>query len=124
MTGDKDLRIPVPLLWERLWVQSLSSDYLYKERLKRRLAGEPVDRAPNCNLIMAFAPLYIGKTQSQFYLDYKVLLESNLRVAKDFDLDILGAISDSFMAGWEIPHSTPHENLKAIAEALRDYPRY
>ncbi|CAA7602433.1 Uroporphyrinogen decarboxylase [Acididesulfobacillus acetoxydans] len=67
-----------------------------KERLTRRLAGKPVDRAPNCNLIMAFAPLYIGKPQSQFYLDYKVLVESNLRVAKDFDLDILGAISDPF----------------------------
>jgi uroporphyrinogen-III decarboxylase len=32
------------------------------ERTMRRLAGQPVDRIPNQNILMAFAARYIGST--------------------------------------------------------------
>ena len=35
------------------------------ERTNRRLAGEPVDRAPNQNILMAFAARYIGSTYDE-----------------------------------------------------------
>ncbi len=66
------------------------------ERLRRRLAGEPVDRPPNFNIMMTFAAHYIGEKLSNYYNDHRVLVEANLAVQRDFDLDIVQAISDPY----------------------------
>jgi len=66
------------------------------ERMIKRLNGEPVDRPPNFNIFMTFASHHINKPLSQYYLDYKVLVDANLRVLEDFDLDIVQAISDPY----------------------------
>ncbi len=66
------------------------------ERFHNRIQGLAVDRVPNFNIMMAFAAHYINKNLSSYYLDYRVLCEANLAVAKDFGIDILQAISDPY----------------------------
>jgi MtaA/CmuA family methyltransferase len=66
------------------------------ERVQNRLSGRRVDRIPNFNIMMMFAAHYIGKPLSSYYLDYRVLCEANFAVQRDFQLDILQAISDPY----------------------------
>jgi uroporphyrinogen decarboxylase len=47
-------------------------------------------------ILMQFAAEYIGSNYGQFASDYNVLVESNLRCLDDFDLDLLGLISDPY----------------------------
>ena len=64
------------------------------ERTMKRLAGEPVDRAPNQNILMAFAARTIGSTYDRLAQDYRVLVEANLRACEAFHIDLVSAISD------------------------------
>jgi MtaA/CmuA family methyltransferase len=64
------------------------------ERTYRRLAGQPVDRAPNQDIIMGFGARYIGTTYDRYAQDHRILVEANLRVAEDFHLDMLSTVSD------------------------------
>ncbi len=66
------------------------------ERFTARLQGLPVDRIPNFDILMAKAARHIHVPLSQYYLDYRVLVEANLAAASDFHLDILQAISDPY----------------------------
>lgn len=66
------------------------------ERLHAVLNAEPADRVPNFDLMMSFGPQYIGKPLSQYYQDYRVLCEANLAILRDFQLDIVQAISDPY----------------------------
>ncbi len=66
------------------------------ERVTRRLQGEAVDRPPNFDIMMQFAAHYSGYPLSRYYQDYRVLVEANLAVLRDFDLDIVQAISDPY----------------------------
>ena len=66
------------------------------ERAMARLAGQPVDRPPNFDIMMQFAAHYIGQPLARYYLDYRVLCASNFGVQEAFDLDILQAISDPY----------------------------
>ena len=65
-----------------------------KERVYARLAGAPVDRAPNLNILMTFASRYVGKPFSAFCQDHRVLAESNLRCNEAFGIDLLNTMSD------------------------------
>ncbi|MBA7536870.1 Uroporphyrinogen decarboxylase [subsurface metagenome] len=47
-------------------------------------------------ILMHFATNYIGKNYAQFASDYRVLAEANLRCLEDFDMDMVGLISDPF----------------------------
>ena len=47
-------------------------------------------------ILMQFAAEYIGKNYGQFASDYKVLTEANIRCLEDFDIDMLGLISDPY----------------------------
>ncbi len=47
-------------------------------------------------ILMHFAANFIGKTYGEFASDYKVLVEANLRCLDEFDLDMLGLISDPY----------------------------
>ncbi|MGI6380981.1 MAG: uroporphyrinogen decarboxylase family protein [Anaerolineae bacterium] len=64
------------------------------ERTMERLRGQPVDRVPNQNILMAYAARYIGATYSQLAQDHRVLVESNLRACADLHIDLVSAISD------------------------------
>lgn len=47
-------------------------------------------------ILMHFAARYGGKTYGEFASDYRVLVETNLRALEDFDLDMVGLISDPY----------------------------
>jgi MtaA/CmuA family methyltransferase len=66
------------------------------ERVMNRLQGRPVDRVPNFNIIMGFGAHYVGATLSQYLLDHRYVVQSNLAMVNDFDLDILQAITDPY----------------------------
>ncbi|MCX7771901.1 MAG: uroporphyrinogen decarboxylase family protein [Clostridia bacterium] len=64
------------------------------ERVMRRLRGEPVDKVPNMNIVMAFAAKHIGASYREYCTDYRVLVESKLACAEDFGIDNVSVISD------------------------------
>jgi MtaA/CmuA family methyltransferase len=66
------------------------------ERVHNRLQGRPVDRPPNFDIMMTFAAHHAGHELREYYLDHRVLVESNLKTASDFDLDVVQAISDPY----------------------------
>ncbi len=66
------------------------------ERFNKRLRGEPVDRAPNFNIMMTFAAHAIGRPLSAYYQDYRVLVAANLAVLETYNLDIVQVISDPY----------------------------
>ncbi len=47
-------------------------------------------------ILMHFAARFAGYTYGQFASDYKVLVESNIKCAEHFDLDMVGVISDPY----------------------------
>jgi MtaA/CmuA family methyltransferase len=47
-------------------------------------------------ILMQFAAEYIGKNYGQFASDFQVLAEANLHCMDEFDLDMLGLISDPY----------------------------
>jgi MtaA/CmuA family methyltransferase len=66
------------------------------ERFQKRLRGEPVDRPPNFDILMTFAAHHIGQPLASYYREARVLVDANLAVCKDFELDIVQAISDPY----------------------------
>ncbi|MFW5774056.1 MAG: uroporphyrinogen decarboxylase family protein, partial [Tangfeifania sp.] len=77
-------------------------------------------------ILMQFAAEYIGKNYGQFASDFNVLAEANLKCMDDFDLDMLGLISDpyretsAFGAPVEfIPNGVPRCK-KLIVQTLED----
>jgi MtaA/CmuA family methyltransferase len=77
-------------------------------------------------ILMQFAAEYIGSNYGQFASDYKVLVDANLRCMDDFDLDLLGLISDpyretsAFGAGVQfIPNGVPR-CLNLIVTSIED----
>lgn len=60
------------------------------------LDGGKPDILPRIPILMQFAAEYIGSNYGAFASDYKVLIESNLRCAKDFGIDQLSCISDPY----------------------------
>jgi uroporphyrinogen-III decarboxylase len=61
-----------------------------------RLKGAAVDRPPNFNILMTFAARHIGRPLSEYYLDYRVLVDANLAMVEDFESGIVQAISDPY----------------------------
>lgn len=47
-------------------------------------------------ILMHFAARFSGKTYGEFASDYRVLVESNMKCAEHFDLDMVGLISDPY----------------------------
>jgi len=66
------------------------------ERIQNLIAGKPIDRVPNFDIFMMRAAHHIDAPLSKYYLDHRVLCEANLAVLKEFDLDIVQAISDPY----------------------------
>ena len=94
------------------------------ERLTARLAGAPVDRPPNFNIVMQFAAHFVGQPLSRYYQDYRVLCDSNFAVQEAFGLDLWQAISDPYReaadAGLEV--SFPDDTLPIARTPLVQEP--
>ncbi len=58
--------------------------------------GKSEDKVLFRPILMQFAAEYIGSNYGQFASDYHVLVEANLRCLDDFDIDLLGLISDPY----------------------------
>ena len=58
--------------------------------------GKLTDKVLFRPILMQFAAEYIGSNYGKFASDYHVLVEANLRCMDDFDLDLLGLISDPY----------------------------
>ena len=97
------------------------------ERTMARLRGEPVDRAPNQNILMAYAARYIGATYSQLAQDHRVLVEGNLRACADLHIDLVSAISDpwreasAFGAGITFPEDSVPECHTPLLASYADW---
>ncbi len=74
-------------------IQSTMNSY---NRFLDILKGKPVDFIPRTPILMQFAAEYIGSNYSAFASDYRVLVEANLRCAKDFGMDQVSTISDPY----------------------------
>jgi MtaA/CmuA family methyltransferase len=66
------------------------------ERFRARLKGQPTDRPPNFDIMMAFAVRQAGRKLSDFFLDYRALADINLGTVEKFGLDIAQTISDPY----------------------------
>jgi len=90
------------------------------QRTTHRLQGKAVDRPPNFTIFMTFAAHHVGQPLSSYYLDHRVLVESNLAVLEEFDLDIVQAISDPFReaADFGLEVEFPPDGLPIAREPL------
>ena len=94
------------------------------ERFQHRLRGEPVDRAPNFDIIMTFGAKYIGRPLSEYYKDWRVLCAANLAMVEHFQIDIVQAISDPFRetADFGAEIEFPDDDLPlSLVPLLQDY---
>jgi len=67
-----------------------------KERVMNRLAGKPVDKIPNLNIVMSFAAKYAGVKYGEFCTDYRVRVGAMEKTTVDFGLDVLTTMSDAY----------------------------
>lgn len=65
-----------------------------KERVFKRLAGEPVDRIPNLNIIMAFAARQLNVKYKDYVTDFRLLTDANIYCCDEYGIDMVSAISD------------------------------
>jgi len=94
------------------------------ERVRRRLRGEAVDRAPNFDIYMARAAHHVGRRLSEYYLDHRALVEANLAVSDDFDVDIVQAISDPYReaADMGLDVAFPEDDIPVRRKVLLEEP--
>lgn len=88
------------------------------ERVHNRLAGKPVDRAPNLNILMAFAAKYIDVSFDKFCLDYRYLVEANIKCNEYFGIDMLNTMSDAFRETYDFGAKIefPYDTLPVCTE--------
>jgi MtaA/CmuA family methyltransferase len=67
-----------------------------KQRFARVIKGETTNHTLFRPILMHFAARYHGYSYSEFASDYRVLVESNMRALEDFDMDMVGLISDPY----------------------------
>lgn len=64
------------------------------ERTRNLIAGDSIDRIPAMPIFMIWVSQYYGFSYEDYVRDYRVLCECQLRMAEEFDIDILQLISD------------------------------
>jgi uroporphyrinogen decarboxylase len=64
------------------------------ERINARLAGKPVDKIPNMNIVMAVAAREAGASYREYVTDYRKLAEGALICAEKYGFDSVSVISD------------------------------
>ncbi len=94
------------------------------QRLEKFFNHEPLDRPPVTSIIMMFAAKFINKSYRDYYLDYKVLVESWLRCHEKFQFDMMMVISDPFRETEGIGgrFEYPQDNVpKCIERPIQNY---
>ncbi len=96
-----------------------------KERVQHRLQGKTVDRVPNFNIMMIFACHHIQRPLSEYYQDYRVLAEANFHAQRDFQLDVLQAISDPYREAHDLGSRIhfPQDDLPVCTTPLINTPQ-
>ena len=65
-----------------------------RERVLGLLRGEPIDSLPLMPITMLFAAHHVGVPYGRYAADYRILVDTQLRTAEDFDFDYVSCISD------------------------------
>jgi MtaA/CmuA family methyltransferase len=65
-----------------------------RERILSHLAGHPVDQLPVMPITMMFACGRIGARYRDYCMDYRVLVEGQVRTAEEFGFDYVNTMSD------------------------------
>jgi MtaA/CmuA family methyltransferase len=88
------------------------------ERVHNRLTGKPVDKVPNLNILMAFAAKFINVSFDKFCLDYRYLVEANIKCNEFFGIDMLNTMSDAFRETYDFGAKIvfPFDNLPICKE--------
>lgn len=83
------------------------------ERLMNRMAGKPVDRLPNLNIVMMFAAKEIGIPFGKYVTDYRLLADGVCHCYEKYHLDCLWAISDPMREaeGFGAEVTIPEDNV-------------
>ncbi len=84
-----------------------------RERFFAMLAGKPVDRVPNLNILMLFAAKYVQQPYSAFCQDYRVMVEANAVCNEAFSIDLMSTMSDPYCetADFGTEVEFPHDDL-------------
>lgn len=72
------------------------------QRVFNRLQGKEVDRIPNLNIIMTYAAKYIDIPYREYVIDYRYLVEGNIKCCQEFGIDMVSAISDPCREGYDM----------------------
>lgn len=90
------------------------------ERLRATLAGEPVERALNFDIVMQLGAHHAGRPLAEYYLDHRALVAANLAVAEDFGVDIVQAISDPYREAVDLGSAVrfPDDGLPVLERPL------
>jgi len=94
------------------------------ERLKARIAGKPVDRAPNLNILMAFAAKYANIGFGDFILKPEAKCRANLLCHEAFGVDAVTVMSDPYTEaeGFGCVVEYPEDDHPhCIKRAIEDY---
>ena len=93
-----------------------------RERVFARLAGAPVDRVPNFNILMAFAARYIGRGMDEFCKDHRVMVEGNIKANEAFGIDLLNTMSDAYRetSDYGAAIRFPPDSLPVCEHFIRD----
>lgn len=96
------------------------------QQFQQFIAGGQTERTLFRPILMHFAARYAGHTYGELASDYRVLVEANIKALEDFDMDMVGLISDpyretsAFGAPVEfLPEGVPR-CLKTIVNAADD----
>ena len=66
------------------------------ERYEKMIRCEPCDFVPRTPILMQYAAEHIGSNYGAFASDHRILVEANLRCARDFGMDQVSCISDPY----------------------------
>ncbi len=94
------------------------------DRLEKFLKHESIDRPLVTPILMMFAAKFIHKTYRDYYLDYRVLVESWLKCHKKFRFDMVMVISDPYRETEAIGKrfEYPEDNVpKCIEQPIKNY---
>lgn len=65
-----------------------------RERILAAIDNSPIDSLPFMPITMMFAADQIGKPYGEYALDYRILVEGQIKTAETFDIDQVSCISD------------------------------
>ncbi len=65
-----------------------------RERLLAFLDGQPVDSLPLMPITMMVAADHVGVPYGSYAFDYRVLVDAQIKIARDYDFDYISCISD------------------------------